>query len=213
MTELKKDMALMEEYKLTAEMLFVLKLLFEVHDAIETSDSSSLYESKTRFNSFFHEKFNTINQLDTIHALEERNILVKTEIPKSITFVDAEKLTFNKNFLKRFRRFSFEMGSELWDVYPKLGYVNDKEIPLTSLKTFNSCDELYSYYAKSIKYDEEKHRNILRLIEWAKDTGNSFVNMNIEAFVKGRVWEAISEFQDSGDTSYETKINEYSQWV
>lgn len=213
MTEIKKDIAIMEDYNLNAEMLFVLKLIFEIHDSLEGNDGNHLNESRENYSKFFHESMNVASQKAILKSLMERGVLKTVEIPDSIKFVEAEKLSFNKVFLKKFRRFSLDMGQELWDAYPKLGYVNEKEIPLTSLKTFNSEDELFSCYAKMINYDEEKHRKILKLIEWAKETKMSFINMNIESFVKGRVWEAIEEFNSSGDMSYSDKLNEYARWV
>ena len=213
MEKTKCDMVLMQEYKLTAEMCFVIRLIFNVIDAANSNDSKELIESKAMYNKYFKEEYNVDSFRKTIASLIERKILLKVEIPESLQFVDAEKFEFTQNFLKKFRRFTLEMGRELWDVYPKVGYINEKEVPLTALKTFNSEEELYTYYAKTIGHDESKHREIIKLIKWSKENPNSFVNMNIESFVKGKIWDAIKEFADSGGIGFATKENDFSIWV
>lgn len=208
-------MALMQEYNMSAEMLFVLKLIFNVYDAVNSNDNNEIQESRARFKRYFLENYNVDDIRNTLKELMKRKILKTVNIPDDypLKSLDAEKFGFNENFQKSYRRFTYEMGRELWDAYPKLGYINDKEVPLTSLKTFNSEEELFTFYVKSIKHDENKHLEILKLIEWSKTFPNSFINMNIESFVKGRVWDAIEEFKESGNIGFESSIKDFAEFL
>lgn len=86
--------------------------------------------------------------------------------------------------------------------YPMFVTIGDSTFPLRTVsKKFNTLEDMFKYYAKSISYKEETHNHIIELIKWAKDNTN-FLCFNISEFVISRKWEEIEALKSGeGDTN------------
>lgn len=210
-----KILSIMNEYKLDAELVIVTLLLVDIDDIIGGCMNSS--EVTGNIKQYFNSELNIRSFGECLLELKRRGILEK---PSKDIPVDVDVNTYNfsrlemkGSFRKKFFAYSMEMGEQLLEHYPKFGYVNDKEVPLVSIKKFNSEDELFFRYAKMIGFDISKHKHILSLIDWAKEYKTSFINMNIESFILGRVWLAIEEFKEGGNEGYDITYKSFYKCV
>ena len=73
-------------------------------------------------------------------------------------------------FVKDFYKCSFELGKELFEIYPMFGIINGETVGIRSVsKKFDSLEDFYRFYGKSIRWNPDKHKEILELVEWAKE--------------------------------------------
>lgn len=181
----------MAKYGLTAEELFVIDLLFLA--SAEERHPEYLYEyiinSKIRLR-------------EILYSLQEKGIILKSwKLPNSGEKFDPETVIFNKNFLNNYRKYSAELGTEFFEIYPSICIINGVEAPLKNFaKKFNSEEEFYFAYGKSIGWDPETHKKVLELVQWAKDNNCRLINMNICDFVISKMWLSIQELKDGGGT-------------
>ena len=130
-----------------------------------------------------------IKTREVILALQSKGIILKSyKVKNEGEAFDPYSIPFNKNFIKNIYRCSFEMGKELFEVYPQFGIINgNSAIPLrTVAKKFDSLEEAYFRYGKSIKWNEEKHNQIIELVRWAKD--NNIINCSLASFIINQGW-------------------------
>lgn len=223
---IEKRLMLLENKRMSAELFFVFDLIFDVMSASHlpesgnetiTGDSVERNLAIERFRRYFRNRLNIIPLKESLEELMRRGILTKKEIGDDIDMEPEKfnplKLEINKNFLKEFRKYSCELGMEMRNAYPNIGRIDNQEIPLKSIKKFNSEAELFTAYAKMINHDIEKHNEILSLIRWSVENRTAFTNMNIESFVLGRIWESIKEFRDGGGTGYSSVMEEMTEYV
>lgn len=79
------------------------------------------------------------------------------------------------------------MGKELFEAYPQFGSINGSVIPLRGVsKKFDSLEQAYFKYGKSINFNPEKHKYIIELVEWAKD--NNILNCSLASFIVNNGW-------------------------
>lgn len=212
-------LSLLEDRGISSEHLFIFDMLFDVHSArcegIEDEDLSidgrEMQDSLERFRSYFKKGLNAIPLKKVLDDLMEHGMIVKKELKKDLDWdnFNPSSVSLNKNFLKQYREYTYQLGKELKAVYPKIGNVDGKEIPLTTIKKLSCEEELFTKYAKLISNDIEKHRKVLDLIRWSVEENTSFTNMSLETFVLGSVWEAIEEFRGSGASGYNGCLDDY----
>ena len=97
------------------------------------------------------------------------------------------------------------MGYELFEAYPKLLYIDNRPVPLRNIvKNFNSFEDFAFAYGKAIKFDEEKHQEVLELLRWGVE--NDIVCYNICEFVVSFKWEELKQMRDNGymNSTYDT---------
>lgn len=222
--EIENKLMLMENKRLSAELLFIFDLIFDVvspsmlpdsgNETI-TADSKERKLAVERFRRYFRGKLNVIPLKEALESLMERGILIKREVKEDIDAekFNPEKLEINKLFLNGYRKYTFELGIEMRDAYPNIGKIDNQEIPLKSIKKFSCEAELFTTYAKMIRHDVEKHNHIISLIKWSVENQTAFTNMNIESFVLGRIWESIEEFKNGGGIGYSSISEEMTQYV
>lgn len=184
----------MNKHNLTAnELMFIKVLLLAQDDQVEYIKD---------FLSLSRELTGDIHKL--LISLQTKGVIVKScKIPNSGETLDVHSLEFNKTFLKQIYKSSFDMGKELFDIYPMFVTIGDSTFPLRTVsKKFNTLEDMFKYYAKSISYKEETHNHIIELIKWAKDNTN-FLCFNISEFVISCKWEEIEALKSGeGDTNY-----------
>lgn len=186
--DIKTKLQIMEEYSLTAEEQLVADLLFLA--SAEENQKEFLYN-------FYNNKLNTIALRNCIESLQEKGVILKSyKIPPEGSSFDPENIEFNRNYLNKYRKYSGILGQEFFNEYPH--FINIKGITynLTNYaKKFNSEEDFYYSYGKSIGWNLEKHRFVLDLIRWGKENTN-FINTNIADFVISKGWDRLQELKD-----------------
>lgn len=179
----------MERYGLTAEELLVIDLLFRA--SIEEGHSELLVK-------YFTMSVPRSELRDLLRTLQEKGIIVKSyRIPAKGQKFDPEAIEFNKNFLHSYRKFSGELGAEFFKEYPSIAIIGGAEAPLKNYaKKFNSEEEFYYQYGKSIGWKQDKHEEVLELVRWAKENGCKLLNMNIADFTISKMWNSIAELKN-----------------
>ena len=111
MLTLENELCLLEKYKLTPTELFTIKLILLAKEDGE-------YEWLQRY-------VQIIKLRDILVSLQEKGIILKSwKLPKEGQQLIVEDITFNQNFQKQYFRASFEMGEELFNIYPQSTIVN-----------------------------------------------------------------------------------------
>lgn len=167
----------MERYKLTPTELFVVKIILLAQQENE-------YEWIQRF-------ANVHSLRPIIEELQNKEIILKSwKLPPSGSRLVIEDIPFNKNFIKQFFRASFEMGRELFEVYPQTTSVNGQIFNLRRVsKKFDSLEDAFARYAKYIKYKEETHKQVLELVKWGIENGYTFTTL--DSFIVDQDWNNL----------------------
>lgn len=171
------ELALLEKYNLTPTELFTIKIILLAKEEGE-------YEWLQRLSK-------VLSLRKVIETLQEKGIILKSwKLPKEGTQLIVEEIPINQNFQKQFFRASFEMGEELFDVYPQTLVIsgvlyNAKRIS----KKFDSLEQAFTKYAKYIKYDPETHQQVIELIKWGIENGYNFTTL--DSFIVDMGWKSI----------------------
>ena len=181
--ELNTILNLLISYNLTASELLLVYLTFLARDEENHPE-------------YFVKWFNNGGQSqlkDLFNSLKDKGIIHKNYNPKVYNPNDIE---FNKTFLKSWIKNSGELGQELFDNYPKFLHVNGKMVPLTNIsKRYSSLEELFFSYSAAIGHNPEKHKEVMELLEWAKD--NDHIRYSIVEFIASRKWTEIQAIKDN----------------
>lgn len=179
----------MEKYNLTAEEALFIDLLFLA--SIEEGHSEYLVK-------YFNLSINKTSLRDLLLSIQDKGIITKKyKVPNKGEKFDPEAIEFNKNFLHSYRKFSGELGIEFFQEYPSIAIINGTEAPLKNYaKKFPTEEAFYYQYGKIIGWNISKHREIINLIKWAKNTSCNLLNMNIADFVISKMWNSIQELKD-----------------
>jgi hypothetical protein len=97
------------------------------------------------------------------------------------------------------------MGKELFEVYPQFGNINGNIVPLRSVaRKFDSLEEAYFRYGRSIRWNEEKHNHIIELVKWANE--NSIINQSLANFIINNAWIDLEALKngDKANINYDT---------
>ena len=138
----------------------------------------------------------------TLVNLQDKGIINKSyKIPAKGDNFDPSKIDFNKNFIKCFYKDSFEMGKELFETYPMFGNINGCVTSIRGIsKKFDSLEDFFRVYGKSIKWNPETHNEIIELVKWAKDN-TQFIQFSLATFVVDRKWEELKALRDGDLTN------------
>lgn len=136
---------------------------------------------------------------EVLEQLQKKEIILKSyKIPKSGEKFDPYAIPINKNFIKALHKSSFEMGKELFDSYPQFGNINGNLIPLRGIsKKFDSLEQAYFKYGKSIGFNPEKHKTIIELVNWARE--NNILNCSLASFIVNEGWHDLNALKNNGD--------------
>lgn len=181
------EFSLLEKYKISPNEFTAIKVIL----LAQSEDSEYLF------------KFNNILTLvdikfrDILVSLQNKGIILKSyKIPEEGTAFHVEDVEINKAFVKNFYRASFELGKELFEVYPMFGYIGDNVVPLKGIaKKFDSIEDFFNFYGKSIKWNPETHRKIIELVKWAKDN-TTFLNCSISSFCINQFWNELEALKN-----------------
>lgn len=135
---------------------------------------------------------------DILISLQNKGIILKSyKIPKKGEDFDPSDIPFNQNFLKSFHKESFSMGKELFDAYPMFGNINGSTVFLKGVsKKFDSLEDCYRYYGKSINWNPQTHEKILELVKWSED--KHLIQCSFSTFVIDKYWLALESLKEGG---------------
>ena len=177
----------MEKYKLTPTELFAIKTILLAQD----NEDEYIF----KFNNILNEL--DIKFRDILISLQNKSIILKSyKIPKEGEVLKLEDIEINKLFIKSYYKASFELGKELFDIYPMFGDIGGNIISLRTVsKKFNSLEDFYRFYGKSIRWNPNTHKEIIELIKWAKEN-TTFINCSISSFCINQMWNELKALKD-----------------
>lgn len=192
--QLDNELLILEKYKLTPNELFLIKTLLIFED-----DKQLIY----RFLPLCKEL--GIDPRSLLVSLQSKGIITKAyTIPGKGEVLKPEEITFNQNFIKTFYKASFELGKELFDTYPQFCMIDGVMIAIRSVsKKFDSLEDFFRFYGKTISYNPELHNHIIESIIWAKEN-TTILNCTLANFVIDKRWELIDSLRngDQGNITY-----------
>ncbi len=141
-----------------------------------------------------------VNVKSLLSNLKSKQIILSTyNIPKEGDPFDPHLIPFNKVFIKQLYKSSFELGKELFEEYPRHTSINGSIIPLRGVsKHFNSLEDSYFRYGKSIGWDIKKHNEIIDLIKWSKE--QDIIKKSLGSFIVDNAWLDLQALRD-GDVA------------
>lgn len=183
------DISFQEKYQITPDELFILKILLLLQE-----DEQDL----EYFQRFIQIPDNKRSFRNNLQALQGKGLILKTyKIPEQGKPFNPYEIPINKVLVKNMHKASFDLGQELFDVYPKYGLINGGMVPLHGVsKRFGSREDFYRFYSKVINWNPEAHKKIIELIKWEQDNSIGFLNMTILSFVIDHRWEALQDIKD-----------------
>ncbi len=190
---LEDEITLLSKYKITPNELMLVKTLFilqeESNETFFKDYIESLYESKIKLR-------------DILVSLQDKGIINKSfKIPQQGEVFDPYSIPFNKLFIKNLYKSSFELGKELFEAYPQMTLINGCMVTLRGVsKHFNSLEDCYFRYGKSIGWSEEKNRSIIELINWGKE--HNLINQSLSSFIINQAWIDLQAIRDGDSTNY-----------
>ena len=189
------ELLILNKYRITPnELMFIRTLLILQEDANE-----ELFKT---YIEILHNSNIQIRELIT--RLQAKGIILKSfKVPNPGESFDPSRIPINKPFLKNLFKSSFEIGKELFEVYPQFGNINGCVVPLrTVAKKFDSLEDCYARYGKEIKWNPEIHSTIIDLVKWAKD--NNILNCSLASFIINNGWNDLQALKDGeGNINYD----------
>ena len=188
---IENELAILEKYNLTPTELFTIKVILLAKEEGE-------YEWLQRFAQI-------VKLREILESLREKGIILKSyKIPKEGTQLIVEDIPFNQNFQKQFFRASFEMGEELFEIYPQSTIVNGSLYNLKRVsKHFDSLEQAFLKYSKYIRNNPETHQHIIELIRWGIDNGYNF--STLDSFIIDNSWLAIEAMKEGNGINVNTE--------
>lgn len=188
---IEEEIALYSKYRITPNELTLIRTLLLLQDE----------ENEELFKSYIEALYNCgIKLREILICLQEKGIILKSfKIPKEGSPFDPYSIPFNQAFIKNLYKCSFEMGKELFETYPQFGMINGTTVPLRGVsKKFDSLEEAYFRYGKSIGWNSEKHSHIIELVNWAKE--HNIINCSLASFIVNHGWLDLEALKN-GDNS------------
>ena len=182
-----EEIVFLKKYNLNPTELFILRLLLLAQD---DEEETSLYD----YLSLPKECRGSFK--DNIISLQEKGIILKSyKLPNIGDSIDVYSIPINKNAIKGLYKSAFEMGNELFEHYPQWGYIQGQSVALRSVaRKFNSLEDSFRFYGKSINWNIEKHKEIIKLVDWAKQ--NNAINFSLCNFLINHSWLDLQAMKD-----------------
>lgn len=194
---LEAEVSLLDKYRLVPTELFLIRVLLLLQD--DNNEELFLNYIKVL-------KQAGINLRNILLSLQEKEILLKScKIVKEGEEFDPYSLQLNKNFIKNLYKCSFELGKELFEEYPAFAIINNSYTSLRGVsKHFNSLEDAYIKYGKSIKWNPETHAEIIKLVKWAKE--HNMLNQSLGSFIVNNGWHDLKAIMngDAGNINFDT---------
>lgn len=185
--ELKQQLLFCEKYGINPNELLLLEIILLTQEGDSPEIVKFYLSSRLCARGSF---------VESLQGLYNSGIINKSyKIPKKGENVNLLDIPLNKNVIKDFHKCSFEMGKELWEVYPQFGIINGSPVGIRSIsKKFNSPEDFFQYYGKSIRWKPELHDHIIELINWGKE--NNIICTTLANFIIDKKYEELEAIRD-----------------
>lgn len=194
---LEEEVSILDKYRLVPTELFLIRVLLILQD--ENDEELFARYIKTLRQS-------GINLRNILISLQEKEIILKScKIVKEGEEFNPYSLQLNKNFIKNLYKCSFELGKELFEEYPAFTVINNSYTALRGVsKHFNSLEDCFVKYGKSIKWNPEIHKEIIELVKWGKE--HNMINQSLSSFVVNNGWHDLKAIMDgdAGNVNFDT---------
>lgn len=193
---LEEEIALISKYRISPNELMLVRTLLimqeEGNEDLFKNYIESLYECGVKLR-------------EILLCLQEKGIILKSfKVCKEGEAFDPYSIPFNKAFTRTLYKCSFELGKELFEEYPQFGSVQGNVVGLRSIsKKFDSLEDAYFKYGKSIRWNPERHSHIIELVRWAKE--HNIINYTLASFIIDQRWLELQALRDGeGNINYES---------
>lgn len=116
--ELKQQILFCEKYKLDANQLLLLEIILIAQEGDDAEIVQLYFKSKVKG-----------SLLNNLIKLQEVGVILKSyKMPSKGERLDLNTIPLNKNLVKDFYKCSFELGKELFEVYPQFATINGSVI-------------------------------------------------------------------------------------
>ena len=183
--ELKQQILFCEKYKLDANQLLLLEIILIAQEGDDAEIVQLYFQSKAKG-----------SLLNNLIKLQEVGVILKSyKMPCKGERLDLNTIPINKNLVKDFYRCSFELGKELFEIYPQFATINGNPVGIRSVsKKFDSLEDFYRFYGKTIKWKSDFHNHIIELVKWANE--NNILNTTLANFVIDHKWEELEALKN-----------------
>lgn len=180
---IEEQLTLMDKYQLNPTELLVVEMIFMIQEGYSESYLLRYLNIKGNKESF----------RDNLTSLQDKGVILKSwKIPEKGSKFDPLEIPLNKNFFKSFFKASLELGKELFDTYPMFTNINGITFGLRNFaKKFDSIEDFFRFYGKTIHWDQELHDKIIKLIKWDQENNIGFLKMSICNFVIENKWNEL----------------------
>lgn len=186
--DINDEIAILEKYQLTPTEFFVLKhiiLLQEGYDPHYLLRYLAIPDCKQEFR-------------EALMGLQDKHMILKSyKIPERGETFNPKEIPINQLVVKTFKKGSFEMGKELFEAYPMFAMINGNVVSIRTIsKKFNTPEDAFRYYGKMIRWNPEKHQEILDLLKWEQENEIHFINMSLASFIIDQKWNELEALKD-----------------
>lgn len=183
--ELKQQILFCEKYRLDANQLLLLEIILIAQEGDDAEIVQLYFQSKAKG-----------SLLNNLIKLQEVGVILKSyKIPGKGKRLDLNTIPINKNLVKDFYKCSFELGKELFEVYPQFATINGSPVGIRSIsKKFDSLEDFYRFYGKTIRWKSDFHNHIIELVKWANE--NNILNTTLANFVIDHKWEELEALKN-----------------
>ena len=194
---LEEEISILSKYKITPNELTFIKTLLILQDE----------ENEDLFKDYIESLYVcNVKLREVLISLQKKEIILKSyKIPSEGESFDPYSIPFNKNFIKSLYKSSFELGQELFEIYPQMTVINGSLVTLRGVsKHFDSLEACYFRYGKAIGWNQERHEKVLDLIKWAKE--RDIIKQSLSSFVINNSWLDLEAIRngDSGNYNFDT---------
>ena len=194
---LEEEISILSKYKITPNELTFIKTLLILQDE----------ENEDLFKDYIESLYVcNVKLREVLISLQKKEIILKSyKIPSEGESFDPYSIPFNKNFIKSLYKSSFELGKELFEIYPQMTVINRSLVTLRGVsKHFDSLEACYFRYGKAIGWNQERHEKVLDLIKWAKE--RDIIKQSLSSFVINNSWLDLEAIRngDSGNYNFDT---------
>lgn len=178
--------SLLQKEWLTASELYLIRLILEA--------KAGNYEPLRGYLSIPKEHRDDLHGLFV--SLQRKAVLLQhVKLPAKGKPLNIDDIHFNKAFVKRLHRDSFDLGKELFEAYPVFGTVGGVTTQLNTVsKKFNSLEEAFAEYGRVIGNSPEKHAEVLEVTNWGKE--NDLIHCSLASYIVDRRWEALEALRN-----------------
>lgn len=192
---MKQQLLFCEKYSINPSELLLLEIILIAQEGDEPEIVHEYFSSRVCARGFTIELLTGLRNAGIIHK--------SYKISEKGSVFNPLDIPLNKNVVKDFYKCSFELGKELWDTYPQFGIVNNSQVGLRSVsKKFDTIEDFYRFYGRTIRWKPEIHNQIIELVKWARE--HNILCTTIVNFVIDHKWEELEALKDEGGVNYDS---------